>query len=82
MFYRFVFRNTITGETREAIGPAMDSAARAAGLPVGGHNQTRGRSRRAPWSLWECWNAQGECVWHFEAAGRSIRARAVNEIHN
>ena len=25
MFYRFVFRNTITGETREAIGPAMDS---------------------------------------------------------
>jgi len=73
MFYRFVFRNMITGETREAIASGMDSAARAAGLPVSGHDQTRGHSLRAPWSPWECWDAQGECLWHYNAGGDCIR---------
>jgi hypothetical protein len=73
MFHRFVFRNMTTGETREAIAAAPDSAARAAGLSVSGHNHTRGHSLRAPWLPWECWNAQGECLWHFDAVGGCIR---------
>jgi hypothetical protein len=72
MFYRFIFRNRTTGETREAIAAAPDSAARAAGLSVSGHDHTRGHSLRAPWSPWECWNAQGECVWHFNQTGRCV----------
>ena len=79
MFYRFVFMNMTTGETREAIAAALDSAARAAGLPVNGHNHTHGHSLRAPWSPLECWNAQGECLWHFDAAG-CIRGRLSPDI--
>jgi hypothetical protein len=78
MFYRFVFMNMSTGETREAIAAAVDSAARAAGLSVSGHNHTRGHSLRAPWSPLECWNAQGECLWHFNAAGRCINGPAYD----
>jgi hypothetical protein len=72
MFYRFIFRNRTTGETREAIAGTLNSAAGAAGLSVRAHNQTRGQSLRKHWSPWECWNAQGECVWHFKPTGRCV----------
>jgi hypothetical protein len=72
MLYRFIFRNRTTGETREAIAGTMNSAARAAGLSVRAHNQTRRQALRKPWSPWECWNAQGECVWHFNQTGRCV----------
>ena len=78
MFYRFVFMNMTTGETREAIAAGMSSAARAAGLSVNAHSHTLGHSIRAPWSPSECWNAQGECLWHFDAAGVCIRGRLLS----
>jgi L-2-hydroxyglutarate oxidase LhgO len=68
MFYRFVFRNTDNGEMREAIATSFCPAARSLGIPlvrdVNGDKVLTG-----PWWRWECWSAQGECLWNFDEAG-------------
>ena len=68
MFYRFIFRNMATGETRDAIAHALNPAAQSAGLPFDVQDNGR-RTLRAPWSPWECWTALGECLWHYDGPG-------------
>jgi hypothetical protein len=68
LFYRFVFLNTETGETREAIGTDFLPAARSLGIPVA-RDADGDKALAGPWWRWECWWALGECLWHFDEDG-------------
>jgi hypothetical protein len=68
LFYRFVFLNPDTGETREAVATAFLPAARSLGIPVV-RDATGDKAIAGPWWRWECWSSHGECLWHFDPAG-------------
>jgi hypothetical protein len=79
MFYRFVFKNTDTDETREAIATSFVPAARSVGIPLA-RAGNGDKALAEPWWRWECWSACGECLWHFDAAGRFQLGPRVDKV--
>jgi hypothetical protein len=58
MMPTYVFRNRVTGETRQATADAQNPARRM--IPGIFHDPN--------WTAWECWDGS-ECIWHFDTSG-------------
>jgi hypothetical protein len=50
----------------------LELSGSSGGPPRARRQSKRDQPLRRPWSPWECWNAQGEWVWHFNQTGRCV----------